>query len=78
MYATSDAASGSSSTAATMVYTLSYSATHIYWGSKWFTFFFVVSNDDLWIYGFASQITLIVSDPSANLFEVYHLCGLTV
>ena len=83
MAATSAAASGYASTTASNMYS---SATHLDWGSKVWTLFFIVSNYGLWIYGFtlgfnvgsASQIMWIVSDPSANILEGYSLCVLTV
>ena len=86
MDATSDTASGSASTAANAASTLYPYTTHLDWGSKGFTFFIIISNDGLWLYGFAiifnvgsvSQIMLIVSDPSANIFNGSSICGLTV
>ena len=85
MASTSAAAYGSASTAATAASTLSYSTNHIDWGSKGWTFLFIVSNYGLELNGFdlvfnagyASHIILTVSDPSANLFELSSLCGLT-
>ena len=59
----------------TMAYTLYSSTTNLDWGSKVWTVLFIISNFGLWLFGFAlgfnvgftSQITLIVSDPSANI-----------
>ena len=86
MDAISNVASRSASIVSTAASTLFYYTNTLDWGSKGWNFFFIVSNDGLWIYGFsigfnigsASHITLIVSDPSANILAGYPLCGLTV
>ena len=83
---TSDTASGSASTVYTAASTLFSSTTNIDWGSKGWNIFFIVSNDGIWLYGlalglnvgYASQITLIVSDLSVNILEGSYLCGLTI
>ena len=86
MASTSDSDYVSAATAATTASTIYSFTTHIDWGSKVWDFFFIVSNDEIWLHGFAlgfnvgstSQITFIVGDPSANLLEVSSLCGLNV